>query len=77
MANTISPQISSAPGSIEVIRTPGQETQGGEGAGIEAIPIPRQGSVDECTSTVVFLASEQASYITGQTFLVNGGAYFL
>jgi NAD(P)-dependent dehydrogenase (short-subunit alcohol dehydrogenase family) len=26
---------------------------------------------------VVFLASEQASYIEGQTFLVNGGAYFL
>src|SRR6266446_5795381 len=65
------------PGSIEVVRTPGQEIPGGEGAGIEAIPIPRQGTVDECTATVVFLASEQASYITGQTYLVNGGAYFL
>jgi NAD(P)-dependent dehydrogenase (short-subunit alcohol dehydrogenase family) len=53
------------PGSIEVIRTPGQEIPTG------------QGTVDECTATVVFLASEQASYITGQTFLVNGGAYFL
>jgi 3-oxoacyl-[acyl-carrier protein] reductase len=65
------------PGSIEVIRTPGQEIPGGEGAGIEAIPIPRQGRVDECTALVVFLASEQASYITGQTYLVNGGAYCL
>lgn len=65
------------PGSIEVVRTPGQEIPGGEGAGIEAIPIPRQGRVDECTALVVFLASEQASYITGQTYLVNGGAYFL
>ena len=65
------------PGSIEVIRTPGQEVPGGEGAGIESIPIPRQGTVDECTATVVFLASERAGYITGQTFLVNGGAYFL
>jgi 3-oxoacyl-[acyl-carrier protein] reductase len=65
------------PGSIEVIRTPGQEIPGGEGAGIEAIPIPRQGTVDECTALVVFLASAQASYITGQTYLVNGGAYFL
>jgi 3-oxoacyl-[acyl-carrier protein] reductase len=53
------------PGSIEVIRTPGQEIPTG------------QGIVDECTVTEVFLASEQASYITGQTFLVNGGAYFL
>jgi 3-oxoacyl-[acyl-carrier protein] reductase len=65
------------PGSVEVVRTPGQEVPGGEGAGVDAIPIPRQGTVDECTATVVFLASEQASYITGQTFLVNGGAYFL
>ena len=65
------------PGSIEVVRTPGQEIPGGEGTGLEAIPIPRQGTVDECTATVVFLASEQASYITGQTYLVNGGAYFL
>lgn len=65
------------PGSIEVIRTAGQEMPGGEGAGVEAIPIPRQGAVDECTALVVFLASERASYITGQTYLVNGGAYFL
>ena len=53
------------------------EGRSGEGAGIEAIPIPRQGTLDECTATVVFLASEQASYITGQTYPVNGGAYFL
>jgi 3-oxoacyl-[acyl-carrier protein] reductase len=65
------------PGSIEVIRTPGQEIPTGQGTETKAIPIPRQGTVDECTVTEVFLASEQASYITGQTFLVNGGAYFL
>lgn len=35
--------------------------------------LPKRGR----TSCVVFLASEQASYITGQTYLVNGGAYFL
>lgn len=65
-----------APGSIEVVRTPGQEMPGGEAAGVEKIPIPRQGTVDECTPLVVFLASERASYITGQTYHVNGGAYF-
>jgi hypothetical protein len=36
-----------------------------------------KGTVDECTATVVLLAIEQANYLTGQTFLVNGGAYFL
>src|SRR5262245_45705246 len=65
-----------APGSIEVVRTPGQEMPGGEGAGVEKIPIPRLGTVDECTPLVVFLASERSRYITGQTYHVNGGAYF-
>lgn len=65
------------PGSIEVERTPGQEIPAGQGTATEAIPIPRHGTVDECTALVVFLASEQASYITGQNYLVNGGAYFL
>ncbi len=65
------------PGSIAVERTPGQEIPAGQGTATDAIPIPRQGEVEECTALVVFLASEQASYITGQTYLVNGGAYFL
>lgn len=65
------------PGSIEVERTPGQEIPPGSGTATAGIPVPRQGSVEECTATVVFLASEQASYITGQTYLVNGGAHFL
>ena len=61
---------------LVVDRTPGQEMPGGEATGVEKIPIPRQGTVDECTPLVVFLASERASYITGQTYHVNGGAYF-
>lgn len=65
------------PGSIDVVRTPGQEIPPGQGTETDHIPIPRPGTVDECTALVVFLASEQASYITGQTYLVNGGAHFL
>jgi NAD(P)-dependent dehydrogenase (short-subunit alcohol dehydrogenase family) len=65
------------PGSIAVERTPGQEISAGQGTATDNIPIPRQGFVEECTATVIFLASEQASYITGQTYLVNGGAHFL
>jgi NAD(P)-dependent dehydrogenase (short-subunit alcohol dehydrogenase family) len=65
------------PGSIAVERTPGQEIPAGQGTTTDHIPIPRQGFVEECTATVIFLASEKASYITGQTYLVNGGAHFL
>ena len=65
------------PGSIQVVRTPGQEGSPNEGGTALDIPIPRQGTVEECSALAVFLASAQASYITGQAYLVNGGAHFL
>jgi 3-oxoacyl-[acyl-carrier protein] reductase len=37
------------------------------------IPLGRFGSVEDIASAVVFLASEQSSYLTGQTLNVNGG----
>ena len=37
------------------------------------IPQGRMGKADEIASAVAFLASEEASYITGQTLHVNGG----
>ena len=37
--------------------------------------IRRSGKPDEVASLVVYLASEMAGYITGQCYLVNGGAY--
>jgi len=40
----------------------------------ESIPIGRMGIPSEIGSTVAFLASDAASYITGQTIHVNGGA---
>lgn len=39
------------------------------------IPSGRLGSVDDVAATVLFLASPQAGYITGQTLHVNGGMY--
>ena len=40
---------------------------------ISKIPIKRIGSTDDISSLTKFLASDKASYITGQTFHVNGG----
>jgi 2-hydroxycyclohexanecarboxyl-CoA dehydrogenase len=37
------------------------------------IPVGRVGTGDDIAAAVVFLCSEDASYITGQTFGVNGG----
>jgi len=40
---------------------------------VDDIPLKRLGSTDEIASTCVFLCSEGAAYITGQTIHVNGG----
>jgi NAD(P)-dependent dehydrogenase (short-subunit alcohol dehydrogenase family) len=40
---------------------------------VDDIPMKRLGSPDEIASTCLFLCSEGAAYITGQTIHVNGG----
>jgi 3-oxoacyl-[acyl-carrier protein] reductase len=39
------------------------------------VPLGRLGSPDDVAWTVAFLASDEASYITGQVIAVNGGMY--
>lgn len=43
---------------------------------VRSIPIGRIATIEEVAQVVVFLASDAASYITGQTINVNGGMYF-
>jgi len=42
---------------------------------VGGIPMARTGNMEELTSMVLFLCSEDASYITGQNIHLNGGLY--
>ncbi|UAJ65702.1 3-oxoacyl-ACP reductase FabG [Candidatus Schneideria nysicola] len=44
---------------------------------LSRIPIKRFGSPKEVANIVAFFASEEASYITGETIHINGGMYML
>ncbi|MFA7240821.1 MAG: 3-oxoacyl-ACP reductase FabG [Sulfuricellaceae bacterium] len=61
-----------APGFIDtdMTRALGEEQRK---ALVDHIPLGRLGSVEDVAASVVFLASPQASYITGTTLHVNGG----
>jgi 3-oxoacyl-[acyl-carrier protein] reductase len=42
---------------------------------LQMIPMRRFGRIAEAVGPVVFLCTDEASYITGQVFHVNGGYY--
>ncbi|HEY4717090.1 MAG TPA: glucose 1-dehydrogenase [bacterium] len=44
---------------------------------IRAIPLRRWGQPDEMAGMAIYLASDASSYVTGQTFLVDGGITIL
>ena len=44
---------------------------------IQKIPMKKFGHPDDIANLAVFLASDVSSYITGQTFHVNGGMLML
>ena len=63
-----------APGFINTAMTQAlNESQ--QQAILSQIPLGRMGEVDDIANAVVFLASEEASYITGTVLHVNGGMY--
>ena len=63
-----------APGFIDTDMTrnlPDEQKQ----ALLSKIPVGRLGQADEIAAAIVFLASPEAGYITGETLHVNGGMY--
>ena len=62
-----------APG---ITDTPLLESQGGESllaSIVRQVPLRRAGQPDEIAAAIAFLASDEASYVTGQTLCVGGG----
>ncbi|MBA2512892.1 MAG: 3-oxoacyl-[acyl-carrier-protein] reductase [Solirubrobacterales bacterium] len=61
-----------APGFIETEMTAAMTAEA-RGALTGLIPLERLGKVEDIAAAVVFLASDQASYITGQVVVIDGG----
>ncbi len=63
-----------APGFIDTDMTR-QLPEANRAALVQQIPLQRLGTPEDIAAAVVFLASAQAAYITGETLHVNGGMY--
>jgi len=63
-----------APGLIDTDMTKGISA-GAHEEWAARIPLKRLGTPDDIAAAVAFLASDEASYITGQVLAVNGGMY--
>jgi len=63
-----------APGFIATDMTAGM-TEAAKQKMMEMIPLARLGGAEDVANAVAFLASDQASYVTGEVLRVNGGMY--
>lgn len=63
-----------APGYVETDMTQGIQGEQRENL-LKSIPLGRVASSREIATAIVYLASDEASYVTGQVLRVNGGMY--
>ena len=70
-----SPSTSSAPGYIDTDMVQAVPEKVLEERSSPQIPVGRLGEAEEIARCVVFLASDDAGFITGSTLTVNGGQY--
>lgn len=50
-------------------------TEENKAAFLEMVPLKRAGRPEEVAQTIVFLASDKASYITGKVLGIDGGMF--
>lgn len=63
-----------APGFVETDMTHTLPDEA-KAAMLSSIPLGRPGTAQDIAAAVVYLASDEAAYVTGQTLRVNGGMY--
>jgi 3-oxoacyl-[acyl-carrier protein] reductase len=69
-ANAVAPGVIETPQSLDPVNSLGPE---GVREFAARVPVGRNGYPDDIAYTFLFLASEQASFLTGQVLLVDGG----
>jgi 3-oxoacyl-[acyl-carrier protein] reductase len=69
-ANAVAPGVIETPQSLDPVNSLGPE---GVREFAKRVPVGRNGVPDDIAHTFLFLASEEASFLTGQVLLVDGG----